>query len=250
MIDDELLTEFLVESAENLDRLDQDFIDLEQDPTSREILASIFRTIHTIKGTCGFLGFTTLESVTHVGESLLGRLRAGELTVDAEITSTLLRMVDAVREMLAAIEAGGTEGEGDYRALVEELTRLRDGRPATASSSGSASPSGTASPTGTAVEEVVRQVAEVAEVAEAAGRLPDAPSRPGSRGVADTSVRVDVALLDGLVDLVGELVLARNQLVQTLGGRQSVKGDPGAAASARVSQLTSELQERVMKTRM
>ncbi len=252
MIDDELLTEFLVESAENLDRLDRDFIELERDPGSREILASIFRTVHTIKGTCGFLGFTTLESVTHVGESLLGRLRDGELTVDAEITSALLRMVDAVREMLAAIEAGGSEGSGDYRALVEQLTRLRDGRPAPERSAvpDPAVPVPPGAPGPAAVEEAVRQVAEVAEAAGVAGRLPDSPGRPGGRSVADTSVRVDVALLDGLVDLVGELVLARNQLVQTLGVRGPAKSNPGAMASARVSQLTTELQERVMKTRM
>ena len=68
---DELVGEFLVESLENLDQLDQDLVVLEQDPENLEVLKSIFRTIHTIKGTCGFLGFSKLESITHVGESLL-----------------------------------------------------------------------------------------------------------------------------------------------------------------------------------
>src|SRR5919204_1772905 len=107
MNDDELndvVREFLVESYENLDRLDQDLVSLETNPTSRQTLGSIFRTIHTIKGTCGFLGFSKLESVTHVGENLLSRLRDGQLVLTPEITTALLAMVDAVRGMLHAIE--------------------------------------------------------------------------------------------------------------------------------------------------
>ncbi|MGD9796168.1 MAG: Hpt domain-containing protein [Acidimicrobiia bacterium] len=126
MIDDpDLLNEFLVESFENLDRLDQDFLDLEQDPESREILASIFRTVHTIKGTSGFLGFDKLQSVTHVGENLLGKLRDGQLTVTESITSRLLQLVDAVREMLGAIESVGAEGNADYSELIKQLTAVQ-----------------------------------------------------------------------------------------------------------------------------
>ena len=120
----EVLQEFLVESHENLDRLDQDLVALEQTPDDVETLSSIFRTIHTIKGTCGFLGFGRLESVTHVGENLLGRLRDREMVLDAHVVSALLRLVDAVRGMLASIEATGEEGDGDYSALVDELGRL------------------------------------------------------------------------------------------------------------------------------
>ncbi|MEY2742581.1 MAG: hypothetical protein RIS21_949, partial [Planctomycetota bacterium] len=110
---DEVLREFLVESYENMDRLDRDLVALEERPTDREILGSIFRTIHTIKGTCGFLGFARLEKVTHVGENLLARLRDGTLTVDAPITTALLALVDAVRAMLKHIEAHGNEGVRD-----------------------------------------------------------------------------------------------------------------------------------------
>jgi two-component system, chemotaxis family, sensor kinase CheA len=313
MIDDDLISEFLVESFENLDRLDQDFVDLEREPESREILASIFRTVHTIKGTCGFLGYHKLESVTHVGENLLGKLRDGKLTVNEGMTSTLLRMVDAVREMLAAIEASGSEGDGVYDDLIAALTLLLEGgvAPATAepdphegvelaeeeviemitgrlggllvskglctvesvTSALKAQMAGDDRRLGdiliargnlsvnqllevlgeqqtkheAEVEKVVRKVAEVAASAEA---VPGGITAAGGRSVADTSIRVDVTLLDNLIDLVGELVLARNQLVQVLGVRGTSKGNPGAAASARVSQLTSELQERVMKTRM
>jgi two-component system chemotaxis sensor kinase CheA len=84
---DELIGEFLIESHENLDALDRHLVELEEQPTNQELLASIFRTIHTIKGTCGFLGFNRLESVTHVGENLLSRLREGEIRLNPDVTS-------------------------------------------------------------------------------------------------------------------------------------------------------------------
>ena len=92
---DEIIAEFLVESHENLDQLDSDLVALEQDPTSRQLLGAIFRTIHTIKGTTGFLEFGRLEALTHAGEGLLSKLRDGELRLTAEITGALLTMVDA-----------------------------------------------------------------------------------------------------------------------------------------------------------
>ncbi len=124
MDDDEIVKEFLVESHENLDQLDQDLVNLEADPTNPEILSSIFRTIHTIKGTCGFLGFTKLEWVTHVGENLLSRLREGELQLNAEITTALLSLGDAVRQILGNIETTAREGDTDYASLVATLTRF------------------------------------------------------------------------------------------------------------------------------
>ena len=124
MSDSEIVKEFLVESYENLDRLDRDLIALEKEPTNREILASVFGTIHTIKGTSGFLAFNKLEAVTHVGESLLARLRDGQLTLSAEITTALLTMVDAVRQMLGSIETAGNEGERNDQELIANLTRL------------------------------------------------------------------------------------------------------------------------------
>ncbi len=126
MVDDEILKEFLVECYENLDQLDQDLVTLEADPTNPEILSRIFRTIHTIKGTCGFLAFTKLEWVTHVGENLLSRMREGELQLNAEITTALLSLVDAVREILGSLETTGKEGETDYAPLVATLTRLHE----------------------------------------------------------------------------------------------------------------------------
>src|SRR5262249_32450733 len=122
----EIVREFLLETHENLAQLDLDLVTLEKDPTERETLARVFRTLHTVKGTAGFLGMLQLQAVAHAGENVLSRLRAGELLFNAEIASALLGVVDAVRQMLAAVEAHGHEGDGDFTALVQTLERLRD----------------------------------------------------------------------------------------------------------------------------
>src|SRR5580693_2683194 len=118
MNDSDIVKDFLVESYENLDRLDRDLVELEKNPQDRDALAGIFRTIHTIKGTCGFLGFNKLEKVAHVGENLLTRLRDGQLTLNPACTTALLSMVDAVRQMLKEIEKTGQEGERDNSLLI------------------------------------------------------------------------------------------------------------------------------------
>src|SRR3984885_3302602 len=125
MSEGDIVKDFLVESYENLDRLDRDLVGLEKDPQKKDALAGVFRTIHTIKGSCGFLGFNKLEKVAHVGENLLTRLRDGALILDPEITTALLSMVDAVRQMLGSIEASGAEGERDDSKLIATLTRLQ-----------------------------------------------------------------------------------------------------------------------------
>src|SRR6476661_31979 len=124
---DDIVEEFLVESHENLDQLDSDLVALEQDPNSRERLSSIFRTIHTIKGTSGFLAFNRLEEVTHVGENMLSRLRDGELELTPARTSALLEMVDCVRSLLTSIEASGGEGSVDVSGVVAAITAVMDG---------------------------------------------------------------------------------------------------------------------------
>jgi two-component system chemotaxis sensor kinase CheA len=275
---DDILREFLVESNENLDLLDREFIQLEKEPTNRDRLASVFRTIHTIKGTCGFLGFTKLESVAHVGENLLSRLRDGELALIPEITTALLRMVDAIRQMLQSIEAIGSEGERDDADLVETLTRLQqgEGQGSKASSAAPPVPSAPALPVETVAPvpapptaEALPEPAATQElaapeilppepvIAEHSGNEPSArevhdsaPGAAAARGsgsVSDSSIRVDVVLLDKLMNLVGELVLARNQILQF-----SNATEDGAinAPSQRLNLITTELQEGVMKTRM
>ena len=121
---DDLVKDFLQESTENLDRLDQEFVQLEGDPGNPDLLGSIFRTIHTIKGSCGFLGFTKLEKLTHAGENLLSQMRAGELVLTPEIADHLLEMVDAVRALLQEISTTEGEGSSDYADLAERLKKL------------------------------------------------------------------------------------------------------------------------------
>jgi two-component system, chemotaxis family, sensor kinase CheA len=232
---DDIIGEFLVESNESLDRLDRELIELEADPASRELLASIFRTVHTIKGTAGFLGFGQLEVLTHAGENLLSLLRDGKLVLDADMTSALLTMVDAIRGLLAVVERTGSDADVDgvaIESLAERLDALADPDPAT--------------------EVAAFEVAELDSPSEVA-TVDVAPVEPStSSTVADGpntegSIRVDVRLLDQLMNLVGELVLARNQILQF-----TVAQEDAAliTASQQLNLITTELQEGVMKTRM
>ena len=266
---DEIVAEFLVESHENLDRYDQDLLALEQDPTDREVLSSIFRTIHTIKGTCGFFGFDQLESLTHVAENLLGRLREGELLVTEEIASVLLATGDAVRTVLTTIEETGAEGEHDVADLVASLTRLHAGEPAPAADEPAPAADdrlGTLLVAGGRVDaEAVDRASQqqdllgderrLGEILVDSGRVEPAEvaealaAQSANRGsVADANIRVDVHLLDGLMNLVGELVLVRNQIVQLTTSMSTDSALSGAGQ--RLNLITTELQEGVMKTRM
>lgn len=286
---DEIVQEFLVESHENLDQLDRDLVQLEAEPGSRELLASIFRTIHTIKGTSGFLAFNRLESVTHVGENLLARLRDGRMTMTPTSTDVLLAMVDTVRELLAAIEADGTEGEVAVDAVVARITAVLDGEAAPAAPAApavespveapveaapvaaQAVPEPVAGPEPIAAPPVVPHqrtvpaaepgTAPVAEPAQSPAPAPapaaeapaDAADDHGQRrSIADASIRVDVELLDSLMRLVGELVLTRNQIVRQTSdlGAADAAGADLVRASQRLNLIASELQEGVMKTRM
>lgn len=221
MDDQEIVNEFLVESSENLSRLDREMVELEQRPGDAGLLAGIFRTIHTIKGTCGFLGFTTLEAITHHAENLLSRVRNGELDLTPARVSLVLETVDATRRELVSIESNGVESGAVYLDLRERLE---------AATHAGAEPKSTSAPT-----EVLVPPDEEAAVAQ---RGPAA---------ADSTIRVDVSLLDKLMNLVGELVLARNQLLQVSLRREDAQLN---ASSQRLNLIATQLQEGVMKTRM
>ncbi|WP_418062143.1 chemotaxis protein CheA [Pimelobacter simplex] len=229
--DAEIIAEFLVESHENLDQLDRDLVELERQPDSRERLSSIFRTIHTIKGTSGFLAFNRLEALTHVGETLLSRLRDGETEMTPPIAEALLSMVDTVRALLGAIEQSATDV--DPAVAVDPVVAVLEGLLAEPASSVE---------TPEPPVETPEPLAEPVETPE-----PEPEPEPERRTVVDASVRVDVDLLDDLVDLVGELVLTRNQLLQRSLGSADVEL---VRASQRLDLVASELQESVMKTRM
>jgi chemotaxis protein histidine kinase CheA len=294
---DDIVKEFLAESYENLDRLDRDLVELEKHPSDRETLASIFRTIHTIKGTSGFLAFGKLEAVTHVGESLLARLRDGQLRLGPEITTALLAMVDAVRQMLEAIGATGADGGEDYQELIGRLKILQD-----ASAESIAEIAKPAVETVPPAVETAQPVPAAPPPTEATKKFQPLPGRLGgllleqkrvtaeelalaledqekgntrplgeilvglgaltaqelqealkmlhesrSGAAEEATIRVRVAQLDRLMNLVGELVLARNRIQQWVGN----KDDSGLlGTSQRLNLITTELQEGVMKTRM
>ncbi|WP_420451809.1 chemotaxis protein CheW [Ilumatobacter sp.] len=254
-MDDELVEvihEFIVESRDGMDELDRDLVSLEQDASDEE-LARIFRAIHTVKGTSGFLGYARLEAVTHVGESLLSRLRDGSLSVDTDITTALLSMVDAVRSILDSIEAVGDEGTRDDRALIATLARLEAGGAATGALDERVACEATVE-TGSATDgdATARSVASAADEPGpmcAAGHPHDAPGAAphDDRTSSSESIRVDVGLLDDLMNLVGELVLARNQILQ----HGSTDRDTAfVATTQRLDLITTELQAGVMRTRM
>jgi two-component system, chemotaxis family, sensor kinase CheA len=255
----EFIAEFLVESSENLDQLDKDLLALEADPTDPHRLASVFRTVHTIKGNSGFFGFSKLGALAHSGEHLLGKLRDGKLRLDDRVAGTLYSMVDAVRTILQSIEAAGTEGDHDYRELSRTLAAVAE-QPQAAGPAASAAPppEPTASsaalppaPPGPVTAPAV--VASAPPSAPADEAPPPAPApaaataSPPSATVAasETTVRVDVELLASILDLVGELVLARNQL------RSVDSDDPAVQGCAqRINAVTNALQETAVKTRL
>ena len=123
---DEFIQEFLIEGSELLDQLDRDFVELESNPTSKELVARIFRAIHTLKGSGGTIGLRKIESVNHHGENILARMRDGKLSLNAEITSALLSMIDLNRQLFASLESTGQEGELD--CSCRDSVPLRDPR--------------------------------------------------------------------------------------------------------------------------
>ena len=115
---------FLLEAYENLDKVEQDLVLLESDPSNQDLLNSIFRSVHTIKGNSGFLGFSKLESLCHKAESLLDKLRNNIIVISADITSALLESVDIIRQILTRIETTNSEGEPDIQAVERKLAAL------------------------------------------------------------------------------------------------------------------------------
>ena len=249
-----IIAEFLAESAENLDSMDQDLVALEKEPSNTEISERVFRTIHTIKGTCGFLAFSKLEAVTHSAETVLAHLRDGNLELTPEVTTTLLKAVDSVREILAHIGKDGGEGDGVYSDVEEELDAIdRDvakSKKKTPSNTDKAA-AGKDRPKAKAPPAPANELAEevTPETARRDLGLKDSPATedPALPTVGEASLRVDISVLDLLMNLVGELVLARNQISQNLGGEST----PALiSASHRLDSITGDLQEAVMQARM
>lgn len=271
---DELTREFLIESQEGLDRMELGLTDLEQRPNDTALLADIFRSVHTIKGTTGFLGFRRLETLAHAGENLLGLLRDGKLAANGPIVTGLLQLLDGLRSILRTIEADDHEGNGSDTDLILKLEKLHD--PATHVKA-AATPrlkrsararSGTAAladkpalaescaqvpMTPAALPARVRNTpASSLVLAPAADLSPNlvkeaVVSRPrmAFNSAAESTLRVDVALLNRMMNLVGELVLTRNQVLK------ATAADPNLTMlSRRLDMVTADLREAVMKARM
>jgi two-component system chemotaxis sensor kinase CheA len=274
MEDMETIREFLVESHENLSRLDQDLVELEKHPRDTGLLGSIFRTIHTIKGACGFLAFTTLEKITHQAETLLSQLRDGKRELTPELVSLILETVDATRQVLAAIETDGKEGPASFEDLTGRLRSAAELPVAAVKPPAPAEPAAIVVPTANPQPPVVQAspvpppaappvkaaappvaVEDDRRSGEDRRKEEDRRQEDGRReedverhsAAVDSNIRVGVGLLDKLMDLVGELVLTRNQILQFNTEREDVALN---ATSQRLNLITTELQEGVMKTRM
>lgn len=268
---DDLTREFLIESQEGLDRMERCLTELEERPQDKELLGEIFRSVHTIKGTTGFLGFKRLERLAHAGENLLGLLRDGKMTANAAVITVLLHLMDGLRDLLKLIEADGTDGDADNAPLIARLEELQ--APAALAKAKSAATAHAARetaavPTETAAAKPPAAVPPAAEQtiaaapepvaavtstpestdapAEAAALTPAEAARARAQGAtAESTLRVDVTLLNRMMNLVGELVLTRNQVLQ------ATAADPNMTLlSRRLDMVTADLRESVMKARM
>jgi two-component system chemotaxis sensor kinase CheA len=254
---DELTREFLIESQEGLDRMERCLTELEERPQDADLIGDIFRSVHTIKGTTGFLGFKRLEKLAHSGENLLGLVREGKLTADGPTTTGLLGLLDGLRSILKSIEVEGSEGEGEDTVLIARLEELQLPAQEHAKHDHAKRPHARVKAHAGAgpAEAPAPDEAESAPVAVA----PVAPSKPPAEpegdavksrtaaagSAAESTLRVDVTLLNRMMNLVGELVLTRNQVLQ------ATAADPNLTLlSRRLDMVTADLRESVMKARM
>ncbi|NOG69179.1 chemotaxis protein CheW [Roseicella sp. DB1501] len=220
---DDLLADFLTETNEGLLALDAALVRLERAPQGAATLSEVFRIVHTIKGTCGFLGLTRLERVAHAAENVLGRYRDGTLPVTQGGISLILAALDAIRGIVAGLEATGQEPAGEDAPLIARLDAEAEGQAPPAALAPPSAPSPAAAPE------------------------PDpVPAAPGGASPPQT-IRVSVEVLEDLMMLVSELVLTRNQLLQLARARED---SAFAVPLQRLSHITTDLQEGVMKTRM
>ncbi|MDB5359603.1 MAG: cheA [Rhodospirillales bacterium] len=264
---DDLLSEFLTETNEGLGTLDLELVRLEQNPNDPGLLGNIFRIVHTIKGTCGFLSLPRLEAVAHAGENVLGKIRDGQLVVTPVAISLILSSLDRIKMLLATLEATEAEPDGNDADLIAQLNAFADGQldelPGVAAAAAPEPeptpepepvplPIAKAAPTPSTAVAKPKPTA-VAQPEPAAPPPPAAAPRAQADGdvkdsaVAASNIRVNVDLLENLMTMVSELVLTRNQLMQILRGQ---KDSEFGIALQRLSHVTSELQEGVMKTRM
>ncbi len=267
----DLIREYLLESFENLSLLAQELTTLEQQPADQELINSIFRKVHTLKGGAGFLGFKKLQELTHAGESLLDRIREGELKVTASNCDILLEFTDASLEILKYIETHQKEPAKGQDALIARLNQILKPASVTAKlelnepailtgikipgalfednvQTKKASPKVATATVLVEKKEVVVEIKEEKEIPKESKELKEENIDSGKNaGVADSVVRVNVQLLDKIMNVVGELVLSRNQLLQYASTQDLSELNRMAQ---QLNTITSELQTDIMTTRM
>ena len=324
---DELLSEFLTETSESLAALDTQLVKLEQNPEDKTLLSSIFRIMHTIKGTCGFLGLSLLESVAHSSENVLGKIRDGEMNVSKPLISMILESLDIIKKLVKELEATGKEPAIDIISIVTRLNDAASGKMPSESATTAPiqqteqkkeeSKAPEVIPTAPVVQEaqpivvkeepniakpditqvvndvekminnvlatdvVTKKLEEAPKVIEenhkqeeqpkpatntnpatkalhegtinnhgmtpVVGKKKDSKAASNAPAAPHQTIRVNVEVLEGLMQVVSELVLTRNQLLQIA---RANKDSGFNIPLQRLSHITSELQERVMKTRM
>ncbi len=257
---DDLLREFVIETNESLDVVDVELVRFEQDPNNAKILDNVFRLVHTIKGTCGFLGLPRLEALAHAAETLMGKFRDGVPATNDAVT-LILSTIDRIKQILDSLEREQREPEGADDDLISDLERMVE---RVAPSSAPAAPRHTV---GTLIPQVLERPLRPGEVSldelervfrETAVDIPSAkPAKPASaEAVAKDedlakaggqSIRVTVDTLEHLMTMVSELVLTRNQLLEIVRRHEDSEFK---VPLQRLSNVTAELQEGVMKTRM
>ena len=258
MTDDDILVEFIVEAREILDQLDLDFVQLDEDPDNEKLVGNIFRAMHTLKGSSMFFAFKRLEMVSHASESLLGKIRDGQLIIDNQKITVLLSALDALREIIEGIEATKTEPLGDDTYVIKNLLNLVAGQtielilPMTNEDI----PSPATNLNNFTLDNSIVDIESLNIVIEERNiELSDSMTTSAHRLVLQKEkakevkapVKVSLELLDKLMNLVSEMVLARNRLLPFT----NEIGDHNFASAVRVIDLlTVELQERMMKTRM
>lgn len=285
----DVIKDFLAESQEMLDALDQRFVALEADPASAELLNDIFRTMHNLKGMAGFLGFTGIVDITHRAETILNKLRRGEMKVLPEVINVILEAVDTIKLLITNVRQSGTDRHIQTEATAKKLDAILSESTAPAAGETSQGPKA-AEPA--SAESAVPPLGEILVKDKAATKEqvldalneqqqqsdPKQPlgeillqakvvteraleaalqkqGRPGGSANDDQTIRVETRRLDAVMNLVGELVLARNRLVK-IGERleHEYEADPAVRALgetlSQLNLITADLQLAVMKTRM
>lgn len=248
---DDLLTEFLTETNESLTVVDGELVKLERDPNNKDVLSRIFRLVHTIKGTCGFIGLPRLEKVAHASETMLGKFRDGVLQVTPDAVTLILESLDHIKAILSQLEQSGSEPQGDDGDLISRLEIAAEGGAAVSKHQPEFEPQAPQPVASAAIAPIATPSAddhaEPHAPATQHGAPQNGPVAAPAGGIAAQSIRVNVDVLEDLMTMVSELVLTRNQLLEMV---RHLNDSEFKVPLQRLSNVTAELQESVMKTRM